>query len=269
MSEPMHDTPVFEQQPAPPDPASGVGVTADQMPQEPVDPLDAALAEFEASRPLGEPEKSGASFANDPAGLEKAIAELLGPPAPDPKVQALEGELGALRAEQYRQQELTAFNKFSDAITKQIPPGSVPDDFVETHLKAAAHDPEIQLAWQYRNEDRTKVGIELSRVEDTLTRIQRGQVTATPQQTQALQQYGIALNSAAILSRVERSVLKSARGFPKAIDETATADRNMVAAAIRDGRQPTGYKPPPPELGKMSSQEYRKYLMDEYGIAGY
>jgi len=53
------------------------------------------------------------------------------------------------------------------------------------------------------------------------------------------------------------------------IDDEATADRNMVYAAIRDGGSGRGIPPEPPvQLGNLSDAEYRAYLR-QIGINGF
>ena len=67
--------------------------------------------------------------------------------------------------------------------------------------------------------------------------------------------------------QAEKAIAKKIRDEFKSfqVDETATADREAVAQAVRG----TSTKPatePPPKLGGKSNAEFRKHVIDEYGF---
>jgi hypothetical protein len=189
--------------------------------------------------------------------LDQQIAAILGP---DPKVAELQGQVDALRAEQHRAQEMQAFNSFADDLQKRMPP-HVPDDYAVTKLKALAHDPTIALAFDYRNVNKAAANVELAKVQVALSQLQRTP-GSDPNQIAQLQDYGqrleIAVHSASILRKASLDIIREAEKLPPPIDPDATQIRNDVAWAVK-GASAKRIADPPPDLGKMTENEFREY----------
>jgi hypothetical protein len=208
----------------------------------PVDPLDAALREYDASnRPP--PQQPPPPPVQQPASgdaIDQMLAELDGAERQQQaQLASLQAENAQLRGRIQYERDREALNDFAAGIQRRLP-AFLPDDYSETHLKAmAAENFALALAFDYRNVDRNAVGIELRKVQLALAQLSRDPY-ANPQRVASLNAYGerlnVAYHSQQILRQAEREVIKRAQAVPPPIDEAATADRESVVAAMRSGR---------------------------------
>lgn len=133
-------------------------------------------------------------------------------------------------------------------------------------MEALAHDPVVATAWDLRNVDRGSARFEFQKVQVMLASLQRA--NAADPRIAELQQYSnrlaIAVESPNILRRATRAILEEANKLPSPIDPDATQIRADVAWAVKSAsakRMPE----PPPDFGKMDSNEYRKTVKSLYG----
>jgi hypothetical protein len=231
----------------------------------PDDGIDELLSQFAAEtkqpEPAAEPE---GTVSNDE--LDKLLNSL----GPDPRLSELEqqlgtanGELQALRQAEYDRQEEKAFDTFCAAIRDQVQADNLPERWIEDKcISLAVKDRAILDAWRYRNVDRNGADRALRQVEEAINFLQRNPAQADPQKLAALQerghQLGLAYNARAILTRLERAVIKEAKAH-KVYDAQVSEDRAAVAAAIRGANAPVPAEAPP-NLGQMDTQQYRAYL---------
>jgi hypothetical protein len=234
----------------------------------PADNLDALLNEYasavkgDADKPLIDAEPPPAADAQD----DPVAAILRDMDTNGKRVAELESELTGVRAEMHRKAEIEAFDKFSSKLQAECGP-NVPEDYARTQLLAmAAQDQNLQAAWHYRNltdADRRAADLALKQLEDLYQRAQ--QAPNDPRKAAALAalerrgwELGFALNARAILNKAWRDVAHRARAVKPPIDADATADRNAVAAAVRDAH---GKVEPsrPPDLSNASNKELNDY----------
>jgi hypothetical protein len=229
----------------------------------PSDALDDLLQQYDAAVKQAD---AGPS-AGDGELQQDAIASLLRdmdvsavPSHADARIAELQNRNAALEAHIHREQETAAFKSFAADLQNQLPE-TVPPDFAETALKAAAMgNSDLVVAFDLRNVDRRDADAELRKVEAALNQLARNP-NADQNALAALRQYGyrlgLALNSAEILRRAKADIVARAKSF-KPIDPDATADRAMVAAAVRDANHKIEPSPPP-DLANMSAQDFRDY----------
>jgi hypothetical protein len=228
------------------------------------DEISQLLAEFEQKTAAPEPEQNTANATNAPLGddLDRQIAEILGP---DPKVAELQGQVDSLQAENYRRDELQAFNEMAKDLDQQMPSWLVGTGYAEARLKALAHDQTIALAWDLRNTDQAVAKQELLKVRWELM-----QSNPDPGRVQELQNYGarleIAINAHAILRKARLDIINSASKLPKPIDEEVSGWRSEIAASMRGASMPIDFKDPPPNFGNMTDAEFRDFTKRNYGF---
>jgi hypothetical protein len=233
--------------------------------------IDELLAQYDAETKQPEPTAEPESTVGGDE-IDRLLADL----GPDPKVAELEGQLGtandelnSLRQAEYERAEQQAFDTFCAAIRDQIPrDNGLPERWVEDRLISMAVNDKSRTAldaWNYRNVDRNAVDQQLRQVEEAVNHLQR--TGADPQKLAQLQELGTrlghAFNSAAILTRLERAVIREAKAH-KVYDPDVSADRNLVAQSVRDAG--VGYvAPPPPNFGRMTDAEFRKWKLTNLG----
>jgi hypothetical protein len=232
------------------------------------DDIQGFLDEYERANPA---EPSTAT--NEPAGdapqlKDDAIDSFLQDLNTDGKrVNELQGELDGLRAEMHRKAELEAFDKYSSELQAKLPE-YLPDDYARTQmLSKATQDPNLIAAWDYRklsDLDRRAADAEFKQLELLHAQITRDPRN-DPRKGAALaaierrgQQLGLMMNAPEILRRAERDIIKRANDY-RPIDPDATADRAMVAAAVRDGRGVVDLKEPAPDFASMTDAEFNAY----------
>jgi hypothetical protein len=223
------------------------------------DAIDQLLAEL--SQPTGPGQSPLFTHGADVHQQAQAQEQLQG------RLDVLQSENAQLKQFVQHQRDVRDFNRLTASVQSKLP-GHLPGDFAETQLLAAAiNNPDLQQAFDFRSVDRRAAEVEMRKVEVELQRLSRDPA-ADPQQIANLQQYGyrvgLALNSREILRRAIRDVER--RGLAHTvIDETATADHDAVAAAVR-GASGKAQPEPPPNFGNMSDAELRKYTKENFGF---
>jgi hypothetical protein len=267
----MSDATVIEERPDEPRNVPPENISSDTPTDTPapVDDLEKVLSEFDdATR---QPEQT----------LDQQIEQILGTPQPDPLAQYANEqyenratELGQqnaqLQAQIQRQIDERDFNKMASDLQSQLPEWVDPGHGRTAMLAAAMENPNLQLAFQNRGIDKVAVDAELRRVEGVMQQMQRNPNGYNPNQAAQLVAYanrlGFALNSETILRRARNEIIKGAWAN-KPIDPDATFDRNMVAAAIKEGGAGRAAPPQPQvKLGQLTSQEYRNYVRENFGF---
>jgi hypothetical protein len=230
--------------------------------------LDDLLSEFDAAVPPSPKDDSGAGAAEVDPELQNEAAAALREMEPraqnDDVLAALQNENLAWRQEARRAADVADFTELASSIQKQLPE-HVPDDYAATQLLAlSAINPNLKAAFDLRNADRRAADLQLRKVEAALA----SDPNAPKEKVAALWQYGnrlgLALNAKEIIKRATNEVVRRAKAF-KPIDPDATADREMVAAAVRDAHhkiEPTA----PPDLSELSNRELRDHVRREYGF---
>src|SRR5262249_21751743 len=153
----------------------------------------------------------------------------------------------------HQREELKAFDKYAAELQSKLPEYCTPDHARNALLAAAAQDPNLEAAWRYRNltnEDRRAAELAFRQLETLHAQILRAppdprKASTLAQIEQRAQQLQLAINSVPMLLRVTREIEKKAKDF-RPIDPEASADKAMVAAAIRDGGSGKALPPEPP-----------------------
>jgi len=229
---------------------------------EPSDDLDRLLQEYQAAtdKPV-----EAVSDQEAPADLDQQLQDLLGP---DPKVAELQGQLNDLRTRVRAAEELKAFNEFAGDLQKQLP-SWVPEDYARVKLESLAHDPVARLAWETRHIDPKAASLDLAHVQHALMRLQ-ADPNADPAKVQELNRLGyqlsVAANSASILRQARNQIIKEANALKPPIDPEATADRDAIAQAIREGQGPINIPEAPPNFATMSDREFKDFTRRHYGF---
>jgi hypothetical protein len=261
----------IEQQPQDVAGAETPAVSPPETPAETTD-LDSLLAAYDAgTRQPDVTETTNA--APDPqfqeGELDKLLSELN---ADTERTNALQSEVDSLkRAEMYRI-EAEAFGKYADELQSKLPDHCPPDYARNALLSAAAVNRNLAVAWDNRNmtaAERANAANELRAAEQLFRQVQRMPDT-DPRKQAALQQIWqqgarleMIVQGPALLRRTLLDVEKRARDF-QPIDQDATADRAMVAHAVRDSGRRLAPEPPP-QWGQMDNHEYRREVRQRYG----
>jgi hypothetical protein len=243
--------------------------------------IDDLLAEFD--RATAAPEQS----ADPPTvpvddGIDALLREFDPAATADRKrIEELTGQVDSFRAAEFQRQEREAAEQWASElqshVTRMNP--NLDDSFVRDRLLVmAAENPALEQAWRFRNLTDADLAIaqkDFRALEALYYRAQ--QAPDDPRKAEALaamerrgQELQLMLSARQLIRNTRNAILKRADLAKPSIDLAATADREMVYAAIRDGG--SGRAPPPePEvsLGQLSDSEYRKHLMEKYGIAGF
>jgi hypothetical protein len=243
----------------------------------PPDPIQALLDEFEAGQAGAQPEAElPADPLNDrPDNPQDDLAAIMeGLSGDKARVTELETEIGSLRAAEFQRAEREAFDGFSKKLQAECGP-NVDEHFARTNLLAmAAENPALEQAWRFRSvtaEQRRAADLEFQQLEVLYWKTQ--QAPDDPRKAEALAQLerrghelGLMMNAQKILNNAWRDVVSRAEKVKPAIDEDATADRNMVAAAIRDSGANRPMPPSPaPNFGSMTDNELREYTRKNFG----
>jgi hypothetical protein len=273
------------------DAASAPAASPDAPAAAPVDDFDQSLKEFETATtppPASQPEQAPAPQQPNYDEIDQLLADLqreqsgsldggplfAAPQAIDPQQQraleqfnALQNENLQLKSRLQFEADQKDFGKLTSEVQSRLDP-NLPSDYARTQLIAmAAENPALVAAFDYRNVDRAAVDRELRLVEGTLQRLGRDP-NANPQYVAQLTQHsyrlGLALNSREILRRATIEIGKRAAAHTQ-IDETATADHDAVAAAVR-GSSAKASPEPPPNFGNMSDKELARFTKQNYGF---
>jgi hypothetical protein len=206
-------------------------------------------------------------------GLDQQIAQLLGPDPRLPQLQAQSAELqnqNAQLLEQINNERVQkAYSDLTADISREVP--HVSRQVIEDKLEAkAARNPEAAFAWRNQFADKNAANRELLMAEAKLANLQRNPALAKPgeveQLTQHAYQCGLVLNASKIIARERAAAIRELRGEPPELDWSATYDRNMVAASVRDGGSGGKIPPsPPPDFGKMDDREFYQWKKEHLG----
>jgi hypothetical protein len=240
--------------------------------------LDALLREYDEKTASQAPESTESASGADVSAesdirsqsVDEQIADLLRSPEDTQRIDELTQQVDGFRTAEHRRAELEAFDKFADDLQTQMP-NWVPADYTRAKLQALAHDPQIALAWDLRNVDKSAAHLELAKVQVALNQLQQNPTAADPKRVEELQQYGarlqVAVNSAAILRKARLDILNEAAKLKPPIDEEVTATRMELAQIIREGGSGRGMPPEkPPDLSRMSDAELRRYTLENFGF---
>jgi hypothetical protein len=151
------------------------------------------------------------------------------------------------------------------------------DSFVKDRLLImAAQDSSIERSWQYRN--LTDADLAIAKRDFLAAEKLYDQALkapdSDPRKQEALrfleqrgQQLQTMLTARQTIRSVRNAILKKADSVKPPYDPIATEDRELVAQSIREGGSGRAKIPPepPPNLGAMTSQEYRQYVRTNYG----
>jgi hypothetical protein len=247
----------------------------------PADDLDSLLEQWDQTVGKAETEQSDnlpTQSTTDDQSVDQQLADLLRSPEDTQRISDLEGELGSVRQQELDRQSRSDFQGFSQKLQAELGP-NVPDDYARTQLLAMATErPELQAAWNFRHltaEQRRAADLEFQQLEALYWKAQ--QAPDDPRKAQALaqmerrgQELGLMMNAQKILNGVWRDVQRRAEKVLPAIDSEVTAARMELAQIIRDGGSNRAAPPMPQvRLGTLSDSEFRKHLLETYGIAGF
>jgi hypothetical protein len=75
------------------------------------------------------------------------------------------------------------------------------------------------------------------------------------------------MNTPKIISQLRRQVIDRAAKAPAPVDPDATLDRALIVQAIKEGGSGRAAPPQPQvNLGRLTSQEYRQYVRENFGF---
>jgi hypothetical protein len=235
------------------------------------DDLDSLLAEYDAkTAPQPEPELSpGGENPQNDALDQQTWEDLLGP---NPRIAKLEGELNSARQQELDRQSRSDFEGFSQKLQAELGV-NVPSDFARTTLLAMSVErPELQVAWNYRhltNEQRRAADLEFKQLEALYFKAQ--QAPDDPRKAEALaqmerrgQELGLMMNAGKILDRAWRDVQKRAEKVLPPVDLEQSQIHADVAFAMKGASAPITPEPPP-DLGRMDDQTFRKWKLENLG----
>jgi hypothetical protein len=218
--------------------APGADNSAPERPT--VDDLDQHLAEFDAKTAQAEVEAT-------PENVDQLLSDPVKAPV-DPydreavsranmeshaqrTAARLDQQLSEMQRRDYERQEEADFAEFSKATQEQLSDYLVPPDFAEMFLRAeVTKDELLRECWYARNDP-----------------------TLDPQTMRQVRGY---------LRHVQDKVVNAAASIP---DREATADRELVAQAVRGASAKVGPEPPP-QLGHMSDRDLNKFTREKFGF---
>jgi hypothetical protein len=242
------------------------------------DDVQQLLDEFDQKTATSEPAAADENIAdgnNTSTGagddLDKWLSELGGGPSPEQQqIQQLTAEINSLREAEFNRHVQGQFDKFSSDLQRECENLDVVKE-----LKAMSVDrPELSDFFRYycrfNNQDRTNAQRELTQLDSLYGRAKAA--PDDPRKAQALaqmEQYGrhlqFIINAPAVVRQVRNEIRGMDRRAPKDIDEIATADRDAVYQAIRDGSTPI-IPEAPTRWGNLSAREGREKVKQDYGF---
>jgi hypothetical protein len=246
--------------------------TPAEPPSDPISDLDRVLAEYDQGtvQPTPDPTQPSeidqilAAYGDDTAIKQQNDA-----------VAALQNEVSSLRAQEQARIDQADFERACTDLQRQCGP-HVDDHYAERELKSALVDrPELLQVWRNRNVTPDKIQAadrEFRQLEAQYNRVQLA--PDSPQKQQALaemQQRGYALgllmNTPKIISQLRRQVIDRAAKAPLPVDPDATLDRALIVQAIKEGGSGRAAPPQPQvNLGRLTAQEYRNYVRENFGF---
>jgi hypothetical protein len=231
--------------------------------------LDSLLAQYNASvKP--EPANNDARLLSDaPVTDQQSLDQLLRDSENQQRIDELSGQNAQLLEQINEQRVQKAYSDLTADIQREVPHAS--QRAIENELEArAARNPEVLFAWRNQFADTNAANLKLLEVDARLDQLRRNPALAGPKEVQKLTQdgyqLGLVLNASKIIARERAGAIRELRGEPPEIDWSATHDRNMVAASVRDGGS-RGKAPPTPPInwGALEPYEYRREVKRLYG----
>jgi hypothetical protein len=249
---------------APADTAA-VPSSADPQPQA-EDELSRLLAEFDEgvkTAPAPQQPEQPSTIGE----IDRLINELHQPQQPAAgEVESRAREL--YERERYRSQLTDEFNKHCDRGQQKIP-DNLPSDYYRSELLAmSTADPRLEVAFEAQFHDPVAIRVALDQAKVELVRA-RINPQATPESIKGLEQQvwqlGVAANARVILLQAQSAIVKKANQRAN-IDPDLTADRAMVAAAVRGAGAKIDVAEPAPAFGYMSDAELKDYTRRNFGF---
>jgi len=258
-------------------PAPPIGTAP--APSDSWDDVQQLLDEFDQKTATPEPEpvadENIADGNNTSTGagddLDKWLSELGGGPSQEQQqIERLTGEINSLREAEFNRYVQGQFDKFASDLQRECENLDVVKE-----LKVMSVDrPELIDYWRYycrfNNQDRANARRELSQLD-----VLYGRAKAAPDDPRKasalaqMEQYGRHLQFIVIAPAKVRQVVNEMRSMnrraPKDLDEIATADRDAVYQAIRDGSTPI-LPEPPVRWGNLSAKDGREKVRQDFGF---
>jgi hypothetical protein len=243
----------------------------------PADDLDQLLQEFQdkTAPPEPEPELSPDGGKTGGETLDQQIEQLLGP---DPRISELQGQIDAFKASEFQAQERQAAeawaSELQDVCSRSNP--NVEDDFVIREIKVLSADNPglLEQAWAYRNLSDADLAIakrDFAAAEQLYQRV-LAQPDTEPQKQNALRyleqrgaQLQAMLSARNVIRNARNEIRKRADAVKAGYDEDVSAWRTEIAASMRGASMPVNFRDPPPDLGKMDDQTFRKWKLENLG----
>jgi hypothetical protein len=234
--------------------------------------LDELLAQYDQGTQQTSPPTEATETPAAPVQESELDQLLAGLNADTQRADNLQAEVNALKHAEMMRAEQAAFGKYADELQSRLPDHCPPDYARNALLSAAAVNRSLAVAWDNRNlsaAERANAAAELRATEQLYHQVMR-QPDGDPRKQQALNQIAqrgqrleMIVHGPALLRRTLLDVEKRARDF-QPIDQDATADRAMVAHAVRDSGRRLAPEPPP-QWGQMDNHEYRREVRQRYG----
>jgi hypothetical protein len=240
----------------------------------PADDLDSLLQLWDDTVGKAEPASdiSGENTTSDQT-YEQQLADLLGP---DPKVAELQGQVETFQRENFQRQEREAATKWAEELQGVVSSSNpnVEDDFVVRELKILSADNPglLEQAWKYRGLTDTQLAIAQKDLAAAEKLYQRALAEPDSEQKQNalryLEQRGAELQAMltarGVIRNVRNEIRKRGDAVKAGYDEDVSAWRTEIAASMKNASAPITPEPPP-DLGRMDDQTFRKWKLENLG----
>jgi hypothetical protein len=265
-------------EPDSPAPAEGMpGESIDRSIEDLIDEFDRVTAQPEPE-PAPTIDNGQAQDGQDP--IEELLREFADPGAKDrQRIDELTGEIGSLRAAEFQRAEREAAEAWAADLQSHVSRmnPNIPDDFVRDRLLVmAAENPALEQAWRFRNVSDAELATAKRDFQAAAQLYQQALKAPDtdprkPEALRFLEQRGqhlqLMLGARGVIRSARNAILKRADEVKPPYDPAATEDRELVAQSIRDaGSGRAVPAEPPPNLGKMSDSEFRKYTLENFGF---
>jgi hypothetical protein len=248
------------------------------MPASDDDGVQALIDEFEQANQQPEAAADISGHQETPNALDGLLADLDRSTAHEQKISELTGQVDSFRAAEFARQEAEAAQKWAGELQQvcaQWNP-NIPDDFVKDRLViAAAENPQLEHFWRYRGLTDAQLAIakrDLQAAERLYDQALKAPDT-DPRKQEALrfleqrgQQLMTMLGARQAIRSVRNAILKKAEAVKPDYDPGVSADRELVAQAVRDGRGEVNPKPEQIHWGNLSASEGRRKVKEEFGF---
>lgn len=240
--------------------------------------LDALLAQFDQGTKQPEPEAGPIGSQEPNAAPDTPVQEseldqlLAGLNADGERADKLSAELNDLKWQEHQRQDREAFAQFTDDLQGRLPDWCDPDHARNALLAMAAQNPALVASWEVRNvppSERAKAPAQLQQLQHLYNQVMQNP-SDDPRRQSTLDfirrraAYLEAVwNGPATLRHAVREIERKAHERV-IIDKEATADRAMVAQAVRDSGRRLAPEPPI-AWGQLDNHEYRREVKSRYG----